>query len=378
MSVLEFAADLNSILHRSPLYSERPLRWLIIANPKAGGFTIKRRWQQHEQALNTAMRNIEHYPIRQYARPARLAEELDSGDGSLGKLGLLPTQFPGHACQITQKLLDEIEAELADAKASGQAAPFWLLICAGGDGTGLEAMTMLYHMSSKLRSSMAILRLPMGTGNDGADARELSNALKLLTEPASSCLKKAIILKTATAGKGPFLAFNILSIGLDAFVTHMTNKMKGKMPGDSYKLWVDIASLLYDKLWNIGPMKVSAKDAKGQIIQDFEDTLLLLAMGASGRRTYGSNKKILPDERNACAIQQMPLLRKFALKSMFMDGGHSNAAEARLFTAETITVDYQQAILAQMDGETVELQPEDFPIVLQLSEACIPCLKPAP
>jgi len=33
-------------------------------------------------------------------------------------------------------------------------------------------------------------------------------------------------------------------------------------------------------------------------------------------------------------------------------------------------------ILAQMDGETVLLQPEDFPAAIELTEPVIPVLKP--
>jgi hypothetical protein len=42
--------------------------------------------------------------------------------------------------------------------------------------------------------------------------------------------------------------------------------------------------------------------------------MLLIAVGVSGHRTYGSNKPILPDDDDVCFVSEMPLLRKLALK----------------------------------------------------------------
>jgi diacylglycerol kinase family enzyme len=170
------------------------------------------------------------------------------------------------------------------------------------------------------------------------------------------------------------LAFNILSVGLDAFVTHMTNRMKGTLPGDSYKLWVDIAALLYDRIYPVGPINVRAWDAGGET-QNFREKLLLCAVGAGGRRSYGSHKMILPDERNVCAVRQMPLLRKIALKGLFTTGAHVNKPESILFSANRVELSGEHPVLAQMDGETVLLEREDFPLSIELTEAVIPVLR---
>jgi diacylglycerol kinase family enzyme len=215
----------------------------------------------------------------------------------------------------------------------------------------------------------------MGTGNDGADGRELPPVLDRLICPSTVEYARALRLTTANPRKGPFLAFNILSVGLDAFVTHMTNKMKGKLPGDSYKLWVDIASLLYDRIYKVGPMDLAAFDEAGRPVASLSEKVLLLAVGASGHRTYGSQKNILPDDRNVCVVEQMPLLRKVALKALFGTGEHIHKPESRLFNAHRVEFRGEHPILAQMDGETVLLQPEDFPAAIELTELAIPVLK---
>ena len=368
----EFGSSLSEICSRSPLAQGRPLLWTIIANPKAGGYAIKSRWKKHQAMLEECVKKAKNNPLRNDAGPSKTA--LREG-GETGTLGLVLTRAAGHAGEITAALLKE--AADADTKADLAAEtsrPFYLIICAGGDGTSLEVLTALYHAPAELRENFVVSRLPMGTGNDGSDTWELDDSLKLIMERAK--LKKQRALKLSTSsGKGPFLAFNILSVGLDAFVTHMTNKMKGKLPGDSYKLWVDLASLFYDRIYKVGYMEVHARDEGGKEVKALKEKLLLLAVGESGRRSYGSHNWILPDERNVCALKQMPLIRKLALKNLFAYGTHIDKPEAILWNAQTVEFSSQYPLLAQMDGETVLLEGKDFPAAIELTEPVIPMLE---
>jgi diacylglycerol kinase family enzyme len=374
MKLAEFAGFLAEICSHTLLAPGRPLVWTIIANPSAGGFTIPFRWNKHRRILGAYAEKAARNPLRGDAGPSRTAREWTGGDEP-GKAGLIPTEAAGHAGKITRALIGEILSPPAfSAPAASGDDPFHLIITAGGDGTSLEVLTTLYHAPALVRSRTAILRLPMGTGNDGADAWELDKALDFLIHPVSVGYAQALRLTTVT-GKGPFLAFNILSVGLDAFVTHMTNKMKGKFPGDSYKLWVDIASLLYDRLYKVGPMEVRAFDDSLREFRSFQEKVLLLAVGVSGHRTYGSRKHILPDDRNVCVIRQMPLLRKVALKGLFAAGKHIDKPESLLFSARRVEFRGKEPILAQMDGETVLLRQEDYPAVIELTEPAIPVLK---
>jgi diacylglycerol kinase family enzyme len=369
-----FAESLAEICAHSLVAPNRPLRWIVIANPSAGGFVIPSRWRKSRHALEECRAAARVNPLREQCVPAKTAVEFGADKAA----GLVPTTGPGSAAEITKVLIDEANTALSRVSAL-QSVPFYLLITAGGDGTSLEALSVLYQAPAAVRANTAVLRLPMGTGNDGADSPYLARALELLIKPSRIELTPAVRLIPAAGGsaesKGPFLAFNILSVGLDAFVTHMTNKMKGKLPGDFYKLWVDIAALLYDRLYTVGPLNVRALDKQGGEVCCFCKKLLLLAVGISGHRTYGSQKKILPDDRNVCALRQMPLLRKFALKGLFATGTHIDKPEAMLFNAHRIEFSGEYPILAQMDGETVLLQKEDFPAVMELTEPVIPVLR---
>jgi diacylglycerol kinase family enzyme len=349
-----FAQSLSEICGHSLAAPGRPLDCTIIVNPIAGGFAIRSRWKSHAGVLNEYMKKAQVNPQRKMYKNASLVQT--DGKGSGGK----------------------IAAELIE-KAAKENEPFYLIISAGGDGTHSEVMFALYNAPAHVRSNIAVLRLPFGTGNDGADCAKLEGALDKLINPVNIEFAPAVQLVTSHEGpaskQGPFLAFNILSVGLDAFVTHMTNKLKGRMPGDSYKLWLNIAALFYDRSYTVDFMDVRALDRQNKEVLSFREKMLLLAMGASGRRTYGSQELILPDDRNVCCMKQMPLQRKLAIKGLVSKGKHADSPEAILFSAHRVEFTGSHHILAQMDGETVLLQPADFPAALELTAPVIPLLK---
>jgi len=59
-------------------------------------------------------------------------------------------------------------------------------------------------------------------------------------------------------GALPLYSFNIASVGLDAFVADMTNRLKRILPGDSYRFWVDVATLFYDRVYDVIDMELTA------------------------------------------------------------------------------------------------------------------------
>jgi diacylglycerol kinase family enzyme len=356
----------------SPLAAGRPLRWTVIANTAAGGFTIKKRLDKHRQALENIVKKAAALP----ARRASPSDSVRQTGGRYAEYGFYETAAAGDAAAITKNLLREADAAIGGAK-TADVKPLFLIISAGGDGTALEILSeytkRVTASAEKFLDTFVFLRLPMGTGNDGADAQSLEEALFRLIEPSGIKYESAITLTTA-GGKGPFYAFNILSAGLDAFVTHWTNRMKGRLPGDSYKLWIDAASLFYNKIYKIGFMDICARDRVGNVIGKFHEKALLLAAGASGCRTYGAGNRILPDERNVCVMREMPVARKIAIKRLVTEGKHAACPEVLLFSAASVKFSCEYPILAQMDGETTLLKPEDFPAVIQVSEPLIPVL----
>ncbi|MDX9957343.1 MAG: diacylglycerol kinase family protein [Spirochaetia bacterium] len=347
MDTRAFAEAVRGLVERTPLFGKSDLEAVMVANPKAGGFSRRSRARHNATALADAAKAASGMQLRQGTTNWRA----------------LDTASPKHAGAIALSLLEE---------AAIKPKTGWLVILACGDGTSHEFLDELSRAPRELANRFTVLRLPMGTGNDGSDGRELPDALSRLIGYGRIDEQVAIRMIPAPGGPastrapgGEWRSFNIASLGVDAYITHMTNKLKAAMPGDSYKMWLDIAAVLYDLSYPSGHMEIRAFDATGQPMASYEGKFLLAAMGISGKRTYGSNKPILPGDENVCLIRQMSLLRKLILKGPIAAGHHRGLPEAELFTADALEISYSHPILMQTDGEAQSLVAEDFPFRME-------------
>lgn len=354
-------ADLHEALARilahSPAFPTETLAVDLIANPRAGGFTrlayARRRFAE-----------LDHVVARAEALPMRLEP--------LG-LRLHLTERMGHASDIARSIVEDARSDAPNTRR--------IILTAGGDGTSLETASVLAGLHGDLASRFALVRLPFGTGNDGSEGRTLEEALGRFLGPVVAAPRTALrITPNPSGGKEALWSFNIASIGVDAFVSHMTNKLKSFLPGDSYKLWVDVASVFYDLIWPPAPLSMKAQDGQGRETFAFTSKCLLCAVGASGHRTYGSNKPILPDDDNACVVFQMSLGKKLAFKDRIASGGHRGLGEdiVRLFSGRRFEFGYSAGILLQRDGEVIELAPADFPLLIEVTEPLYHVVEAAP
>ncbi len=335
-----FFRSTERLLARSLLFPGKALDVTLIANPRAGGFTRPRIWKRHAAELAALEAESAALPLRDPAPHLRF----------------LQTERPRHAYQMA--------GDLIELSRSAPAGVEFVIITAGGDGTSLEVQTRLAQAREEERERFTILRLPMGTGNDGSDGNDLTEALGRLVRPVR--LRRQGAIKVTGQGTGePMWAFNIASVGLDAYVTHMTNKLKGVMPGDSYKLWLDIAAIFYDKTFKVKPMKVELSLRGRSEVEKLDLPLLLVAFGESGHRSYGSHVPILPDDDNLIAVRQMGLLRKLAMKAASAKGAHRGIKEVFFRSADRVFIQYDRDLLVQCDGETLLLKPGNFPLIME-------------
>jgi diacylglycerol kinase family enzyme len=341
----ELAEGLSYLVDRAPALPGRLAGSLLVANPNAGGFT---------RPSFSRLRRAELLELR--ARAASLPIV-----GGRPRLEAHLTKKPTHAAELAREFF-------AAARSSGlREGEFRLVMPAGGDGTSFEVLTSLMQLPIEERRHYIVLRLPFGTGNDGSDGRDLRACLGRLFGPCVAAANTAILASpNPGGGKSPIWSFNIASFGVDAFIARMTNRLKNAFPGDSYKLWVDLASVFYDLAWPSRELRLRAYSAGGERTRDFARRLLLVAMGASGRRQYGSNKAILPDEDNVCAVSQMTLFRKLAAKDPLQSGRHRGLPEVDLFSAQRLEIEYGDRILFQADGEITRFDAEDFPLAMEL------------
>jgi len=354
---MEYSNSLKILIERATVFKGRDMHVTIVANPVAGGFTQKKRVIQNRIFMEEAIKQVENRPV--ITRSCSVVAHF--------------TNAAGHAGALAKSVFFEAEKD-------SNPLALYLVVSAGGDGTSLEVQSSFTREvvtagKKNLIDKVCFIRMPFGTGNDATDGRTLDKTLTLLTGDAYFFKQGAVHIYSPANMNFDYYAFNIASIGLDAFVTHMTNKVKRFFPGDFYMLWVDAACLFYNKLFRVVPMTISAMHQNGDLLFSHEEKILLYAMGVSGFRTYGSNQKILPDTNNVCAVREMPLFRKFKLKKLFRFGAHKAVPETMLYTAQKLIINYSEKILAQVDGEAHYVQASDFPIVMECTETFITILK---
>lgn len=343
LAALEY--HFEHILRRTALFVGRHLSIDMIVNPEAGTLSSEKR----------AVATVEHLN-----RLARGIAGRIRGDDEFSLCFHL-THYVGHAHEIATRLCARTVPDVH------------LIVSAGGDGTHGEVLSACDGPTWRAAAAkdLYFVRLPFGTGNDGADAPDLPAAVRLLLGSAEPRRTGQVV---ATPREMPaFRAFNIASVGLDAYVSYLTNRLKGRFGGDLYKLIADVMTLLYERVVGAGPMRIDIVDEQGQTDR-LERVFLLVALGVSGYRRYGGGKLVLPAYENFCAIEPIGLLGKLRLKALFYRGEHVHEPNVVMRSVRKIVIHYGRAIPMQVDGETVWLGKENFPLEMQVGPPEVPVL----
>ena len=274
------------------------------------------------------------------------------------------TERPGHARRITEEICAD-----EDRRSTGIER---LVIGCGGDGTSNEICTALVGADGALLDRLKLLRLPLGTGNDVADAHTFAEAYDLIL--GGQRVAKTGALRVTTADGTPRFSFNIASVGFDAYIAGLTNRFKRVIPGPAYKSLVDVASLFYTQKVKQLPMNVTIHGAAEETRIDAIIPSMVV-MGISGGRTYGGHLPVLPAEENVCVVAQMSVLSKIRNKKLFYKGRHGELPEVSFYSAASIDLDYAGSIPMQLDGEIVDLGPSDFPVRMKVLSPRIKVLR---
>lgn len=316
----------------------------IIVNPVAG--VTSRRGRMTERIV-AAERFVEG--IRGPERPT-------------GKPMLSLTQAEGEA-----RLLCEEAAAIAR---SDQDA-IHVIVSVGGDGTHLEVAHGL--ICDGVPRNALLIRLPFGTGNDGADGPELDAVVNTIVYSRQT--RRMPIVWIKPNGKPAMPAVNVASIGLDAYISALSNRLKQTFPGDVYKLVTNVAVLFYEPPFRKGPIRLTLWGRDGSK-SEIVGRQVLTVFGASGYRTYGSGMWVLPTPRNVCTIRHVNLIGKLRLKREFFSGAHIYRPATTILDAERMDVDFDGPLPLQRDGEGHWLDPQDFPVSFVRSKAVLPVLRP--
>ncbi len=337
--VNSYANGVSELTRFSHQEEQPPLIVDVIVNPHAGFF-------KSQAVLTRRLHELELRLEDLRARSPRRRVEINT---------VHFTEHPGHARTITAQIMDKEERSATGLER--------LLIGCGGDGTANEICSALVDADGRLLERLKLLRLPLGTGNDVADASTFIEAYDMILGTQPTALTGA--LRVTAPGAPVRYAFNIASIGLDAYIVELTNKLKRVIPGDAYKSVVDIASLFYEQKVKPRPMDIRIHSEAGEHRVDaFVPSMVV--MGVSGGRTYGGHLHVLPGEENVCLVGRMSVLAKIRNKKLFYLGGHGVLPQVSFHRAQRLEVSYPAAIPMQLDGELVWLAPNDFPVTMEV------------
>jgi diacylglycerol kinase family enzyme len=329
-SVASFSALFSSWLRETDLFPEQSLHIDLLVNPHAGAF-------RHRSRLRRMLIELANFP-RPFASSTRrvtVSTRLTSPE--------LPPMVP-----------HPVGPDLH------------LVIVAGGDGTSRSALISALGMSPEERAKLLFFRLPLGTGNDAADAPDWATCLQVLSGQTVAGYEPRPLdmLEVRSPKLGLHYSFNIASVGLDAWVVSLTNRFRKLMPGNTYSLMVDAATVFYEWATKMVPMNVVLR-REGQIVAQWNRELLLVAMGTSGHRTYGAGKHILPDSDNLVLAHRVHLLTKLAYRKPIYLGTHRGLASIEFASGDQLTVSQSARLPLQLDGEEYWLEPENFPVEMR-------------
>ncbi|MFP4205931.1 MAG: diacylglycerol/lipid kinase family protein [Spirochaetaceae bacterium] len=330
---LHFAECIARILRYSRVIPEEPLSVDLIINTRAGVLS-------HGTRFRRVCRVVRRFE-------AGLRDPVHSADSMTVHYHF--TQYHGHARDIAGRIL-------RSGLASGRHR---VVVSLGGDGTHGEILGVLARSDPKVQSRTLAFRLPLGSGNDGADAPDLETALQMLLYGPT--VGEVAYLRIRTARGRTLNAFNVASVGIDAFVTLVSLRLKHLLPRNVYRIAAAVSAAFYGLFLRPREM-VCEIESRTDTPVPRAGRFLLLAAAASAPRTYGSGMHILPGPENVCLVHRMSAVKIMRLKKLMYRGEHVRRPEVETFEAAAITLRYRRRLPFQADGEPLTLDPADFPL----------------
>lgn len=246
-----------------------------------------------------------------------------------------------------------------------------IVVSLGGDGTHNHCMAAGIDSPEEI----LFLRVPLGSGNDATDL-SLKEFLSRLNGGFAERWNPAVEMIPRGSETPRYFAFNIASLGIDAFITAMHDRWRQILPGNTYRLLVNLAVLRYERLVDLQPSRLTVISPVGGAITAGLARRTLIAFGASGHRTYGDHMRVLPGEENLCVIGSAGLRDKLRMKRLFYQGEHVHEAITSMYRAQEVVIDYAGTLPLQVDGEAAWISEDAFPIRIRLRDRAVRIIEP--
>jgi len=242
------------------------------------------------------------------------------------KYDMVMTEYSGHAAVIAR--------EYSNTESR-------LIYSLGGDGT-LNEIT-----NGAVNTGSVVVNIPTGSGNDFIKSvTDLRDPMEIFERSFGA--EERLIDTMKVNGR---YCINIASVGLDASVAHMANKIK-KIPLLSGSLAYYLSIFLTLIKHRSYKLKVTIDS------RTVEKEFLLIAV-ANGKY-YGGGMKALPDAviddglLDICMVDNMGTLKIISLLNKYKKGEHKGLKQVTFETAKKIRIESSKPLQINIDGEIMQ------------------------
>jgi YegS/Rv2252/BmrU family lipid kinase len=245
------------------------------------------------------------------------------------------TKYPGHASLISNEYTSKGN---------------YRVYAVGGDGTLNEVLNGMAGSNSFLGV------IPCGSGNDFIKS--------LYNEKGDDILIKDIIngsVQNMDLGKIKDRYFlNISSVGIDAEVVNNALELK-KIPFVSGTFAYIISAVATILTYGAKEVELVIDERKTKI----NITLLAVANG----KYYGGGMKVAPQADlkdgyfDLCLVSKLSRIKMLLLFPKLIKGTHGEIKEVEFFKGKNITVNAEEEIAVNIDGEMIKSRSVDFKII---------------
>lgn len=254
------------------------------------------------------------------------------------------TLYPGHATHIAREYSTSENCRIYSV---------------GGDGTINEIVNGM----AGTESSLGVI--PTGSGNDFIRSfQEETDIKKLLVNTINGDEKR---IDLARVNEKYFL--NISSIGFDANVVYNSDKFK-KLPGVSGSM-----AYLISIIYSVFEKKIC--DVNIDIDGNKMKKKVLLAAIANGKY-YGGGIIPTPDAKiddglfDICLVSDMSRFQILRLFPKYIKGLHGQLKQASFFKAKKITIESEDDLCVNIDGELMSARIINFEILEKAIKVVFP------
>jgi YegS/Rv2252/BmrU family lipid kinase len=263
------------------------------------------------------------------------------------------TAYRHHAAEITRTLLSEGAENL---------------ICIGGDGTLNELVNGIFTQKVIPTEKIKLALIPVGVGNDWCRTHQIpldyAKAVDLIKNN-NIMLQDVGFVSYASSGVIQTTYFiNVAGMGFDAEVADSVNRLKLNHPAAGK--WIYLKQLFLCLLKSHPKLiRVTFDNPSGNQVIETK----ILSMNAGICRFNGGGMQQLPDAIPDDGLFDVTIIRKMSIFKVLMNvpklfnGRIYSVKEVSAHVARNITVECNEPLLLECDGETGGEAPFNFQIL---------------